>query len=41
MTEHQVENSKPSPVLSTPIQRADDLLRKMTVEEKVMQLSCV
>jgi beta-glucosidase len=41
MTEHQVENSKPSPVLSTPIQRADELLRKMTLEEKVMQLSCV
>lgn len=26
---------------ATPIQRADELLRQMTVEEKAMQLSCV
>ena len=25
----------------TPMQRAEDLLRKMTIEEKAMQLSCL
>jgi hypothetical protein len=25
----------------TPVQRAEDLLRKMTIEEKAIQLSCV
>ncbi|VFJ13923.1 Glycoside hydrolase family 3 protein [Candidatus Nitrosocosmicus franklandus] len=41
MTEHQEEKTQTSSELSTPMQRADELLRKMTVEEKVMQLSCV
>ena len=44
MTQHQLEKTQsPSEALAslTPMQRADALLRQMTVEEKAMQLSSV
>ena len=32
---------KKQPLLLTPMQRAEELLLKMTIEEKAMQLSCL
>jgi beta-glucosidase len=40
MAQRQDKKTEASTSL-TPIQRAEDLLHKMTIEERVMQLSCI
>jgi hypothetical protein len=37
----QQDKKKAASASPTPMQRADDLLRKMTIKEKAMQLSCL